>query len=217
MPEWLSPTLIWFLIGLAFVLSEFFIPGLVVVFFGIGAWVTAVTCAIGLTKGLAPQLGVFLVASLGTLALLRAWLKGAFRGHVPKKQNLSEPMEDIVGADAVVVKDIVPGKLDGQVRFRGSVWKAKADAAIANDEVVKIVKRDNLVLHVEKMSREQDNLEAMDYPPMIRSELFFLVARLYEIWGQGKRSKELLTMSVATDKTLRWPAWLARQKLAYQS
>ena len=42
--EFLKPELIWFLIGLVLLLMEFAIPGLVVLFFGIGAWVVAGVC-----------------------------------------------------------------------------------------------------------------------------------------------------------------------------
>ena len=39
--DWLTPELIWFLIGLVLIILEFGIPGVVTVFFGIGAWLVS--------------------------------------------------------------------------------------------------------------------------------------------------------------------------------
>jgi len=152
MPAWLTPSLVWFLVGLALVVGEFLAPGLVIIFFGIGAWLAAATSALGLTPGLTGQLAVAVVGSLATLFCLRGWLKGMFRGHVPQTQDPNEPMDDFIGGEAVVMTDIRPGSLDGQVMFRGSVWKARAEEEIAKDEPVEIVKRESLVLHVARAS-----------------------------------------------------------------
>ena len=46
-----NPVLIWFLIGLALVLSEFMLPGIILVFFGLGAWAVCLTTWMGLTGG----------------------------------------------------------------------------------------------------------------------------------------------------------------------
>jgi membrane protein implicated in regulation of membrane protease activity len=42
----ISPIIIWFVVGLVLILMEFVIPGLVIVFFGLGAWVAAIFVAI---------------------------------------------------------------------------------------------------------------------------------------------------------------------------
>lgn len=36
-----EPAMVWFLIGLVLIVSEFAVPGLVIIFFGLGAWATA--------------------------------------------------------------------------------------------------------------------------------------------------------------------------------
>jgi membrane protein implicated in regulation of membrane protease activity len=36
-----EPAMVWFLIGLILIVSEFAVPGLVIIFFGLGAWVAA--------------------------------------------------------------------------------------------------------------------------------------------------------------------------------
>lgn len=46
-----------------------------------------------------------------------------------------------------------------------------------------------------------------------RSELFYLAAAMYEKRGDVNRSTDLLRASLNEDPTLRWPAYLAKQKL----
>jgi len=41
------PELFWFILGLGLFLLELVIPGLIIFFFGLGAWVTALVCLIG--------------------------------------------------------------------------------------------------------------------------------------------------------------------------
>ena len=79
--DFLRPELIWFLVGLLLLLAEFAIPGLIVLFFGIGAWIVAVTCLVA-APSLNVQLGIFIGSSVLSLVLLRSWLTGIFLGHV---------------------------------------------------------------------------------------------------------------------------------------
>ncbi|MAE69408.1 MAG: hypothetical protein CME06_02940 [Gemmatimonadetes bacterium] len=54
--------LLWFVVGLALALAEMAAPGVILIFFGLGAWVVALTTWIGLTPGLQSQLLLFAVA-----------------------------------------------------------------------------------------------------------------------------------------------------------
>ena len=71
----INPVLIWFLAGLVLVLLEFAAPGVIIVFFGLGAWIAAVTTWVGLTDGLTSQLLTAGVSSVVLLAVLRRWLR----------------------------------------------------------------------------------------------------------------------------------------------
>ena len=42
--ELLKPELIWFIAGLIMLLAEFAMPGLIIFFFGVGAWLVALIC-----------------------------------------------------------------------------------------------------------------------------------------------------------------------------
>ena len=62
----------WLLLGLALLLSEFFFPGLIAVFFGLGALLVGALTLVGLVEGLAWQVLLFSLFSVGTLWLLLA-------------------------------------------------------------------------------------------------------------------------------------------------
>ena len=144
--EFLKPELIWFLLGLLLFLAEFAIPGLIVLFFGIGAWIVAAICLLA-APSLNVQLGIFIASSVLSLALLRSWLKGIFLGHVTGKQDLTEDLQEFVGERAVVKETITP-KLAGKVELHGTNWTAEAEAEISEGAVVEIVAKDNLTLKV---------------------------------------------------------------------
>jgi AraC-like DNA-binding protein/tetratricopeptide (TPR) repeat protein len=58
-----------------------------------------------------------------------------------------------------------------------------------------------------------DRLESMLLPYRIRSEMFYLAARLYEQRGNAVRARRLLAVAVQEDATLYWPAYLAQERL----
>lgn len=147
--DFLSPEVIWFLVGLVLLVMELIIPGLIVGFFGIGAWIVAIIC-LTTEIGLNTQLIIFIVASVLSLLLLRKWLKGVFLGHAGLKQDLTHDLEDFVGQRAVVKEKIVP-KAGGKVEFHGSNWEARADSEIAAGTVVEIVGKDNITLKVKAL------------------------------------------------------------------
>ena len=144
--EFLKPELIWFLIGTLLLLAEFAIPGLIVFFFGVGAWIVAGVCLLT-DISLNMQLGIFIGSSILSLVLLRSWLKGMFVGHVKAKQDLTEDLQEFVGERAVVKETITP-KRTGKVELHGTNWTAEAAEEIAEGAVVEIVGKDSLTLKV---------------------------------------------------------------------
>jgi len=129
--EFLKPELIWFLIGVLLLLAEFAIPGLIVLFFGIGAWIVAGVCLLT-DISLNVQLGIFIGASVLSLVLLRSWLKGMFVGHVKAKQDLTEDLQEFIG-ERVVVQEAISPKLAGKVEVHGTNWSAEANEEIAEE------------------------------------------------------------------------------------
>lgn len=141
---------VWAILGLIFVFCEFFIPGLVIAFFGVGALITALTTWIGITPNLSLQLLVFMISSLLLLGLLRKYVKRTFLGSGKGVDDLPNFNVEI-GKIIPVVEFIQPGEVGGKVRYNGAPWSARADEPISPGESVKIIGCDNLTLIVEKV------------------------------------------------------------------
>ena len=147
--DFLKPELIWFLIGLVLLVLEFIMPGLIIGFFGAGAWIVAIICLFSayVQGSINAQLIIFIIASVLSLLLLRKWLKGMFIGHTKSKQDLTEDLNEFIGERAVVKEKITP-KARGKVEIHGTNWVAEADDEIAEGTVVEIIAKDNLTLKV---------------------------------------------------------------------
>ena len=146
----MNPVIIWFLIGLALVLAELAVPGVILIFFGIGAWVAALTTWLDLTTSLDSQLMVFAITSVVLLVLMRRWIKGRMYGHVKDVQDLNVDLDEFAGHRVTVTKSIEPGKVDGRVEFKGAAWHAVAEEAIAEGDQAIIEKADGITLKVHK-------------------------------------------------------------------
>ncbi len=143
-----SPVLVWFIVGLVMVLMEFVIPGLIVVFFGGGAWVTAILVAIFPGMPVWVQLMIFTVFSVACLLLLRRSLKKHFFSD--QDDSVDEDVDDYIGRRAVVEKEIKNGT--GKVQFRGASWDAYADEDIPRDTPVTIIDKDSIRLKVKPIT-----------------------------------------------------------------
>jgi len=128
--------LIWFLIGIGFAVAELMVPGLILIFFALGAWVTAIICMFS-DISLAAQLALFTAASLVSLFLLRRYMKNAFQG-IAEASEAEEIEQSDIGKTAIVTQTIKPS-LAGEIKYRGSFWKAYANEKIAVDVPVKIL------------------------------------------------------------------------------
>ena len=86
------------------------------------------------------NLAVFLVASLAGLALLRRMFLRVFRGrvHTPAPEGASG-LDDIgAGKTALVTRAVGPG-VSGEIKFRGSFWRAESAESIGEGESVVIL------------------------------------------------------------------------------
>ena len=144
--DFVRPEIIWFLVGLVLLIMEFILPGLVIFFFGVGAWVVAIICLFT-EIGINTQLIIFIICSVVSLLVLRRWLKGVFLGHTGSSQDLKQNMDEFVGQRAIVKQKILP-KLGGKVEFHGTNWEAQADQEIDEGTVVEILEKDSLTLKV---------------------------------------------------------------------
>jgi len=136
----LSPSLIWFLVGVAFLIAELIMPAFILIFFTAGCWIAAIfvwLIDIELTK----QILVFLVSSLFLLFTLRKYSLNIFRGKT--QDEIDDHYSDSkIGKTAIVTKNITPNKL-GEIKVMGSFWRATANEEIEEGRSVLIEKRDS--------------------------------------------------------------------------
>lgn len=140
----MRPDLFWFLLGLFLILLELALPGFVVIFFGLGAWITALICLVA-NPGLDLQIIIFFITSILSLAFLRKMLRNRFfKGESDSPATLEE---EFLNKKAVALSDIKKGET-GQVEFKGSSWEATAEDDIKNGEVVIITGKESIILNV---------------------------------------------------------------------
>lgn len=140
-----KPEMIWFMIGLVLFLLELVIPGFVIFFFGLGAWVTALVCLIA-DPGINIQALIFVVVSVLALVGLRKIIAKKF---FYSKDNRSEEVEDeFTGKEAIAITDFGTDK-NGKVEFKGTNWKAESAFAIKAGQTVIIIEKENFKLFVE--------------------------------------------------------------------
>ncbi|MFZ0455057.1 MAG: NfeD family protein [Ignavibacteriaceae bacterium] len=147
--DWGNPSLVWFIIGLALFLMELAMPGLVLMFFGMGAWLVAIICLI-FNIQLDTQLILFIISSVLFLVTLRKYVNKLFSGRRKTETSSGENIEDYLGERAVVVETISPPQY-GKVEFHGTNWTAQADAEIPAGTTIEIIGKKNLTLSVKKI------------------------------------------------------------------
>jgi membrane protein implicated in regulation of membrane protease activity len=124
-----SPAL-WIIAGLAMVVLEMVVPGLIIIWFGIGAVVA------GLVALLIPnpyvQFGVFAVVS-GVLVVFSQRIARRITKPEPEPVGANR-MSDAVG---LVIADIAP-PATGRVKVMGEEWRAESAGPIAAGTRVKV-------------------------------------------------------------------------------
>jgi inner membrane protein len=150
MDTFFSPELLWVLVGLVMLFLELFLPGLVIIFFGGGALLTALATALGLTPTLTSQLLLFIVSSLALLAVLRRMLQKIFRGKTFAARN-EAGFDAEIGRLVEVREAIDPRTERGRVFYQGSLWPARSGEFIDAGVSARIIGRDNITLLVEKI------------------------------------------------------------------
>lgn len=144
-----NPVVIWFLLGFVMMLLELAMPGLIIIFFGIGAWLTAF-CYMLFSPNLSWQIFIFIITSVASLVLLRRWLLNVFF----KKKNKEETLVDeFIGQKAIVETDINADR-GGKVIFKGAAWEAFSDAVIKAGEQVVIVSKESIKLNVKPVQKQ---------------------------------------------------------------
>lgn len=143
----LDAKIIWFIAGLIMILLEFVAPGVIIVFFGFGAWCVALGMWLGVIESVVVQCAVFSISSLLLLFLLRRYFTSWFvGGTLGSGGNVDE---EFVGKTVRVVHSIGGGEDSGKVELKGAQWTAYCDAPLASGSYATVIKRDGIDLIVQ--------------------------------------------------------------------
>jgi membrane protein implicated in regulation of membrane protease activity len=139
------PEIFWFVAGLLLFLLELMIPGFVIIFFGVGAWITAIVCLIH-DPGINTQIIIFAVTSILSLAGLRRLIQNKL--FYTREQGAENVDDEFTGREGLALTEISPGK-KGKVEFKGTIWNAYSKSDIKEGQSVIILNKDNFTLLVE--------------------------------------------------------------------
>jgi membrane protein implicated in regulation of membrane protease activity len=92
MESFYNAAVIWFIAGLIFFLLEFAVPGLILFFFAVGAWMVAIL-SFFFDLSVNTQLILFLAGSILTTMLFRKWVKKI----IWTKKNSTELENEFIG------------------------------------------------------------------------------------------------------------------------
>ncbi|MBU6366771.1 MAG: NfeD family protein [Gemmatimonadetes bacterium] len=143
-----APPVWWLAGGLALVLLELAVPGVLVLFFGVGAWGVALLLAVAPGLPVWGQVTAWLVLSLLALAVGRRFLPNAFRGRRLAGPGDIDLSLQFVGERAVAATAFGGDGHAGHVEFRGSTWPATSSVPVAAGTELRVVGRDGLTLQV---------------------------------------------------------------------
>lgn len=143
---------LWWLIGGGvLILLEFFIPGLVVIFLGAGALITAGMLHTRYISDAYLAIVFFTVSSIFLLMTLRRLVLRFY----PAVSEKSETDEDVLlaGQRAETMTKISALDFEGRVKYSGTSWPAKsAEGDIPAGQQVEIIGRQNINLLVRRLS-----------------------------------------------------------------
>ena len=145
----MPPAQIWFLVGLVLVLAEFALPGVVLVFIGLGAWLTSLTTWLGWTSSLGSQMLVFALASLVLLIGLRRLFKSWLMGFSKTNPDTTRDLDEFVGKSVRVMSSFAAG-VPGKVEFKGASWTAESDDTLEPGDTAIITDLEGLCLKVKR-------------------------------------------------------------------
>ena len=142
MESFFNTAVIWFIIGFICFLLEFVLPGLILFFFAIGAWMVAIL-SLFIDMSINTQLIVFLAGSILTILLFRKWVKKI----IWTKKHSTELEDEFLGKTGKAETFIGPGQ-NGKVDFKGTTWDAQSEDIIEKGENVTIIGNDSILLIV---------------------------------------------------------------------
>ena len=136
----MSTYLIWFFVGVCFLIAEFTMPTFIMFFFALGAGIVSIV-SVYYNLSINSQIILFALSSVISLVLLRNYMKNIFKGDESKGKdkyfdNSIDPNKNI----AIVSKTIQPNNF-GEIKYKGTFYKAQSENSIDEGKTVKVVSK----------------------------------------------------------------------------
>ena len=147
----ISLYLIWFLIGIGFLIGEMVVPGFILIFFTAGSWIVAGTVFFLPELELTTQIIIFIVSSLVLLFTLRRYGLNTFKGG--SKSGVDEEFSKI--GQKALVTEVIDQDGYGEIQLDGTFWRATADVQIDKGHRVIVAGQEannSMVLKVKPLS-----------------------------------------------------------------
>lgn len=148
-------SLIWFFIGSLTLIFEFIAPAFILFFIGFSALIVSMVCLL-FPISLNLQLILFIAFSILGLLFLRQHLK-TWISHKQTTPSIDD-LSDYIGKHVSVVETITPTQ-NGKVEFQGSTWRACSTHTLLSGQSARIIKVDNITLHVEALEKGEPSWE----------------------------------------------------------
>lgn len=136
---------IWVLIAAVCFIGEMLTFGFFLLWFGVGASVSAVLNYLGFSE--TTQIIAFILISIVLLAVSRPFARKITKG-TPTKKAASDRL---IGEKGIVIEEISPEN-GGIVKISGDIWRAISDEKISKDEHILVEKIKGITLVVKHIN-----------------------------------------------------------------
>lgn len=141
--QYLGNYVLWLVAGSLLVLLEFLIPGLVVIFLGMGALLTAGVLYMGWITDSYWLVVFFALSSILMLATLRRLVVRFYPSDSERVEADEEKL--VIGQKATALTTITDFDFSGRIRYSGTTWTARSmHEEIPEGAAVEIVGRENI-------------------------------------------------------------------------
>ena len=142
---------LWLIVGLIFSVAEIVVPGGVVIFLGLSAFLVAFFISVGIVETWTGALTLWFISSFALLICLRGLAQKMIAGD----ETVGETDEnfELFGKVVDVIETIGPGEHKGRVTMGDATWGALSDGRVIKaGKKVKIISRENITLVVSAAS-----------------------------------------------------------------
>lgn len=140
---------IWLVVAIIFIIGEMFTEGFFLLWFGVGAMVSALAAFLGYGDDVT-QWTAFLLTSAILVLLTRP-----FAARITKTAPRMAAVDALIGKKARVIEEINGDKNTGRIVFKGDDWKAEASEVISKGEMVEIKGIEGTHAIVERIIQDQ--------------------------------------------------------------